>query len=141
EWWVVADIEVPEWAEGVLGALGGQPWPQLSESFLVRESEQYAAAAVFLVRFEKVFEADALGAARAMKGEGARAMEASVSKLLYEVPAGQKLPAFKSLIKSYQDTADNLRKIAIAVETAKVTILGMVAFLLAQLADSAAALV
>ncbi|MFC8551778.1 hypothetical protein ACFUMI_29935, partial [Streptomyces sp. NPDC057273] len=44
----LGDIEVPEWAEGPLGGLGGQAWPQLSESALVAESLEWEAVAGFV---------------------------------------------------------------------------------------------
>ncbi|WP_159391630.1 hypothetical protein, partial [Streptomyces viridochromogenes] len=85
--------------------------------------------AEFVRELESRFGDGALGAARSMEGEGARAMEASVRAFLQDVPEGQELPAFQQIAKYAQDTADNLRRTAIQVETVKVTILGMVAWL------------
>ncbi|MFC8272202.1 hypothetical protein ACFUJR_06580, partial [Streptomyces sp. NPDC057271] len=137
----MGDIEVPEWAEGALGALGGQAWPQLSESALVAESLEWEAVAGFVRELEARFGEEAYGAARSMEGEGARAMEESVRGFLEGVGPEQELPAFQQIAKYAQDTADNLRKTAIQVETTKVTILGMVAWLVVQLAMAAASLV
>ncbi|MEU8528538.1 hypothetical protein AB0C77_23570, partial [Streptomyces sp. NPDC048629] len=80
----MADIEVPDWAEPILGGLGGQPWPHLSESALIAESLFWEEMARHVRGMKAEFAGSAFGAARTMEGDGARALEASLRKFTEE---------------------------------------------------------
>ncbi|MFE5301946.1 hypothetical protein, partial [Streptomyces sp. NPDC056632] len=102
----MADIEVPDWMEPVLGAVGGQPWPQLSESALVRESEVWEELAGYVRDLEGRFADPAYAAVGTMEGEGAAALKASLDRFVREIGADQELPAFQQIARYMQDTAD-----------------------------------
>ncbi|MFE7517548.1 hypothetical protein ACFU8I_40925, partial [Streptomyces sp. NPDC057540] len=114
----MADITVEGWAGPVLGALGGQPWPQASESELVARSEAAEALAESIVRVRGEFEADALGAVRTMSGMGAEALDAAVRSLLVSVPVGLREPVAEALVGQARELADSTRRQAVQVETA-----------------------
>ncbi|MEU8527067.1 hypothetical protein AB0C77_15935, partial [Streptomyces sp. NPDC048629] len=108
---------------------------------MIAESLFWEEMATHVRGLKAEFAGSAFGAARTMEGDGARALEASLRKFTEEVPAGQELPAFEQIGKYLLEVSENLRKIAIQVETTKVTILGMASWLVAQLAIAAASLI
>ncbi|MEU8527075.1 hypothetical protein AB0C77_15975 [Streptomyces sp. NPDC048629] len=108
---------------------------------MIAESLFWEEMATHVRGMKPEFAGSAFGAARTMEGDGARALEASLRKFTEEVPAGQELPAFEQIGKYLLEVSENLRKIAIQVETTKVTILGMASWLVAQLAIAAATLI